>query len=91
MCLAIPGRVIEIQTCAPQMVVMDFLGVIRDVGTNFVDSVAVGDYLLVHAGCAIAKLAEGIANADNTADYANPEGGETSALWEELINYAASS
>ena len=85
MCLAIPGRVIEIQTCAPpapQMAVMDFLGVIRDVSTNFIDAVAVGDYLLVHAGCAIAKLA---------AEPAGAGGAEASALWEALINHAASS
>lgn len=80
MCLAIPGRVIETQTCAPQMVVMDFLGVIRDVSTSFVDAVKVGDYLLVHAGCAIAKLAGEPVIV-----------GEDSALWEELIKYAASS
>lgn len=80
MCLAIPGRVIEIQTCAPQMVVMDFLGVIRDVSTSFVDTVEVGDYLLVHAGCAITKLAEEPVIV-----------GEDSALWEELISYATPS
>lgn len=82
MCLAIPGRVIEIQNCAsaPQMVAMDFQGVIRDVSTSFIDAVAVGDCLLVHAGCAIAKLMEW-----------TPVVGEDSAIWEELIKFAASS
>jgi len=49
MCIAIPGKIISID--APRAKV-DFNGNIVDVNVGLIDP-AVGDYVLVHAGCAI--------------------------------------
>lgn len=49
MCIAIPGKIISID--APRAKV-DFNGNIVDVNVGLIDPV-VGDYVLVHAGCAI--------------------------------------
>jgi len=52
MCIAIPGKIISID--APRAKV-DFNGNIVDVNVGLVDP-AIGDYVLVHAGCAIEVL-----------------------------------
>lgn len=49
MCIAIPGKIISID--APRAKV-DFNGNVVDVNIGLIDPV-VGDYVLVHAGCAI--------------------------------------
>lgn len=49
MCIAIPGKIISID--APRAKV-DFNGNIVDVNVGLIDPV-VGEYVLVHAGCAI--------------------------------------
>lgn len=60
MCLAIPGKILEIITETPfRMATVDFLGVIRSVCLNTVNA-SIGDYVLVHAGVAISML-----NADD--------------------------
>ncbi|AUS96032.1 hydrogenase assembly protein HypC [Clostridium thermosuccinogenes] len=55
MCLAIPGKVVKIteKTC-----VVDIMGAEREASTELLDGVKVGDYVLVHAGCAIQKMDE---------------------------------
>jgi len=53
-CLAVPGRVAEI--LGGNWVLVETLGLTSRVGTHLVGGVAVGDYLLVHAGYAIEKL-----------------------------------
>jgi hydrogenase expression/formation protein HypC len=53
MCIAVPGRIISID--APKAKV-DFSGNIAEVHVGLVDP-AVGDYVLVHAGCAIEVMA----------------------------------
>jgi hydrogenase expression/formation protein HypC len=50
MCLAIPGKVIEKDGDAA---VVEVFGVTRRVSINFVPTVALGDYVMLHAGCAI--------------------------------------
>ncbi|MCW8996686.1 MAG: HypC/HybG/HupF family hydrogenase formation chaperone [Psychromonas sp.] len=57
MCLAIPGRVISIdQSATPVSAKVDFSGIIREVIVEWIDEVAVNDYVIVHAGFAISRL-----------------------------------
>ncbi len=53
MCLAIPMRVIEIDGAAA---VAEVDGVTRQVRLDLLPEVALGDYVLIHAGLAIARL-----------------------------------
>lgn len=53
MCLAIPGKVISIDNTTA---VVDVMGAQRAVAIDLVPSVQIGDYLMVHAGCAIEKV-----------------------------------
>jgi hydrogenase expression/formation protein HypC len=55
MCLAIPGRVVEIEGTTAKV---DFGGVTRDADVTFVPDASRGDYVLVHAGFAIERLDE---------------------------------
>ncbi len=60
MCLAVPGKVLEIDGTVAKV---DFgHGVIRDVDISLVD-VAVGQYVLVHTGYAIQRMDEEEAKA----------------------------
>lgn len=55
MCLAIPGRVLEIDGATAKV---DFDGVRRDVVVGLCDGVEVGKYVIVHAGYAIEVMNE---------------------------------
>lgn len=68
MCLAIPAKVLEIHGDRAKV---DFGGVKRDVNISLVN-VAVGQYVIVHAGFAIEVIDE-------------KEALETLRLWEELL------
>ncbi|NVM28694.1 MAG: HypC/HybG/HupF family hydrogenase formation chaperone [Candidatus Helarchaeota archaeon] len=57
MCLAIPGKVLEIDETGDYAKV-DFGGVTKRVGISLLESVSSGDYVIVHAGYAIEKLHE---------------------------------
>jgi len=52
MCIAIPGKVIEIIDGKGKV---DFSGNVVDVNVKLIDA-KVGDYVLVHAGCALEVL-----------------------------------
>ncbi len=54
MCLAIPMKLIEIRSARAGIVDLD--GIRQEVDLALVDDPCVGDYLIVHAGCAIEKL-----------------------------------
>ncbi|MCC7571792.1 MAG: HypC/HybG/HupF family hydrogenase formation chaperone [Candidatus Methanofastidiosum sp.] len=54
MCLAVPGKVIEIKNTVG---IVDFNGVKREVRLDLVD-VKIGDYVIVHTGFAIEKMNE---------------------------------
>ena len=54
MCLAVPGKVIEIKDSVG---IVDFNGIKREVRLDLVD-VKVGDYVIVHTGFAIEKMDE---------------------------------
>jgi hydrogenase expression/formation protein HypC len=53
MCLAIPMRIIEMDGAAA---VAEVDGVTRNVRLDLLTDVFLGDYVLIHAGMAIAKL-----------------------------------
>ncbi len=58
MCLAIPGKVIEIQN-DPQGVRMaktNFGGIVKQVCLEYTPEVECGDYVLVHVGFALSKV-----------------------------------
>lgn len=59
MCLAVPGRVIEIDDSGfMRMARVDFGGVVREVCLAYVPEAQVGDYVIVHTGFAISRLDE---------------------------------
>lgn len=60
MCLAIPGKIIEITGEDPVMRTgrVSFGGIIREVNLAFVPEASVGRYVLVHAGVAITAIDE---------------------------------
>jgi hydrogenase expression/formation protein HypC len=55
MCLAIPGKVIEIKD---NKATANFGGLRRKVDISLIDSCKINDYILVHAGFAIQKIDE---------------------------------
>ncbi|MBD5244001.1 MAG: HypC/HybG/HupF family hydrogenase formation chaperone [Barnesiella sp.] len=64
MCLALPGKVIEVTDDGLlRMALVDFCGVCRNVCVDTVDSVSPGDYVVAHAGVAISVLDEATALA----------------------------
>jgi len=59
MCLAVPGKVIDIDREAePPMAKAEFGGVRQRVCVAWVPEVKVGDYVLVHVGFAISVMDE---------------------------------
>jgi hydrogenase expression/formation protein HypC len=59
MCLAVPGRVISLDTRDDTaMAEVDFGGVRKDVCLEYLPDVGVGDYVIVHVGFAIQRLDE---------------------------------
>jgi hydrogenase expression/formation protein HypC len=62
MCLAVPGKLISATGDGLERTGRaDFGGVLRDVSLAFVPEAVLGDYVIVHAGVAIAVLDEGAA------------------------------
>jgi hydrogenase expression/formation protein HypC len=60
MCLAIPGKVVEISGADPltRMGRIDFSGIIKQASLAYVPEVRVGDYVIVHVGFALGKVDE---------------------------------
>jgi hydrogenase expression/formation protein HypC len=54
MCVAVPARVTAL--LGEQWVETEVGGTLRRASVAFIDPVAVGDYLIVHAGFAVARL-----------------------------------
>lgn len=50
MCLGVPGKIIEING---RNAVADILGAEREISVELLEGVKPGDYVLIHAGCAI--------------------------------------
>ena len=69
MCLAIPGKVVELQE--DHMAIVDYGGTRREANVMYVQP-KVGDWVIVHAGFALQILDE-------------KEAMETLALWDEAL------
>ncbi|HAN09659.1 MAG TPA: HypC/HybG/HupF family hydrogenase formation chaperone [Clostridiales bacterium] len=55
MCIAVPAKVLEIDK---NNAVVCFEGVSTKANIDLVEGIRVGDYILLHAGCAIQKINE---------------------------------
>jgi hydrogenase expression/formation protein HypC len=74
MCLAVPGKIIEIyETSGLLMGKIDFGGVVREACLAYVPEAKVGDYTIIHVGFALHLIDE-------------KEAKETLALLEEISN-----
>ena len=60
MCLAIPGKIVEIASQNPDSAIVEVIGVRRkiDLGLLQDDKPAAGDWVLVHVGFAMSKISE---------------------------------
>ena len=58
MCLAIPGRIIEMVDETGGIAKVDVSGVRRNVNIALLDGAGVGDYVLIHVGFALSKVDE---------------------------------
>ena len=58
MCLAVPGRVLNIEDDTLRTATVSFGGVTKSVSLALVPEAEVGDYVIVHVGFAISKLDE---------------------------------
>lgn len=69
MCVGLPAKIV---TMKEGMAVVDASGAKREISTELIENLEPGDYVMVHAGIAIAKIQE---EEDDEAD----------ALLEELL------
>jgi len=60
MCLAVPGKILSESGDEPLARTgrVSFGGIVKEVNLSFVPEAGVGDYVIVHVGCAISRLDE---------------------------------
>ncbi|MEV0691726.1 HypC/HybG/HupF family hydrogenase formation chaperone [Streptomyces sp. NPDC050388] len=59
MCLAVPGRVLDVEDRdGTRMATVDFGGVVKDVCLEYLPDLEVGEYAIVHVGFALQRLDE---------------------------------
>jgi hydrogenase expression/formation protein HypC len=63
MCLAIPGRVLEIVDEGNRLAKVDVSGVVRSVNVGLLDGVGPDDWVLIHVGFALSQVDEDEARA----------------------------
>jgi hydrogenase expression/formation protein HypC len=63
MCLAIPGRVVEIVDEQALLAKVDVSGVVRNVNVGLLEDVRPDDWVLIHVGFALSKVDEDEAQA----------------------------
>ena len=79
MCLAVPGKIVEItENEGLKMARVDFGGIFREACLDYVPEAVVGDYCVIHVGFAISLLSE--AEARETLDLLK----QISSLEEEI-------
>ena len=86
MCLAIPGKIIEITSDATHSALVDVMGVRRrvDLGLLQEDKPKTGDWVLIHVGFAMSKISEAEARDQmHTLQML----GESEAAMEEVRGY----
>ncbi len=86
MCLAIPGKIVEISSDNPDSALVDVVGVRRriDLGLLQDDKPAPGEWVLIHVGFAMSKISEQDA-IDQMRTLAML--GETEAALQEVQGY----
>ncbi len=86
MCLAIPGKIVELDALNPQIAVVDVVGVRRkvDLGLLQDDLPVPGDWVLIHVGFAMSRISEADA-ADQMRTLALL--GESEAAMQEVEGY----
>ena len=69
MCLAVPGKILSVAGDEPlaRTGKVSFGGIVKEVNLSFVPEAGVGDYVIVHVGCAISRLDE--AEAQRVFEY----------------------
>lgn len=86
MCLAIPGRIVELMTDPAPLALVEVTGVRRrvDLGLLEDDMPGVGDWVLIHVGFAMSKISE-----EQAADQMRMIAilGEDEAAMEEVRGY----
>ena len=63
MCLAIPGRIVDVVDEANRLAKVDVAGVQRTINIGLLDDAGVGDWVLIHVGFALSKVDEEEAEA----------------------------
>jgi hydrogenase expression/formation protein HypC len=63
MCVGLPARVVKVKD---GMALVDASGAKREVSAELIDELDPGDYVMIHAGVAIAKITDN--DADETDD-----------------------
>ena len=63
MCLAVPGKIVEIKN---KQAKIDMNGVFVKAGTDLVDDVKIGDFVIVHSGFILQKMS--LEEAQQTID-----------------------
>ncbi len=59
MCLAVPGRIIDIsEDRGTRMATVDFDGIRKEICLAYLPDIDVGDYAIVHVGFAISRIDE---------------------------------
>ncbi len=77
MCLAIPGKLIEVyEEHGLKMGRLDYAGTVNRACLEYVPDIKIGQYAVVHAGFAISVIDE-------------EEARKTYAVWEEIVQEAA--
>ena len=69
MCLAVPGKILSISVDTPLLRTgqVDFGGAVQQVNLGAVPDAVAGDYVIVHAGCAVTTIPE--SDARQILDY----------------------
>lgn len=56
MCIAVPCQVLKFLDEEKKIALGDFLGVKREINTQLLENISIGDYVIVHVGFAIQKM-----------------------------------
>ncbi|HEX4494072.1 MAG TPA: HypC/HybG/HupF family hydrogenase formation chaperone [Thermoanaerobaculia bacterium] len=86
MCLAIPGRLVELPAERPQFAIVEVAGVRRQVNIDLLseEPLESGDWVLIHVGFAMSKISEeGAAEQNRLLAML----GEDEAAMEEIEGY----
>jgi hydrogenase expression/formation protein HypC len=88
MCLAIPGKIVELVSGPENWAVVDVVGLRRRIDISLVadDGAAPGDWVLIHVGFAMSKISESAA-AEQMGMLKML--GETASALEEVGGYGA--